>query len=168
MLFKGQKIGQFAGAQSGFMFDIQDSQGILFVIVNESDLERFKLGGHYDFWCTSYNETLFFAAKIQNNPWYSAPYTPHLSPSYALEEFEDGKGLPLLVALVSTADGVVKDLDFMTLGNKFSNTLVYLCEDILEKPFNQQRHQLTINAVYQQFATDDILVTQPGATYSID
>lgn len=168
MLSKGQKIEQFIGSQSGFMFDIIDGHGVLFVIVDEGDVERFKLGGHYDFWCTSFNETLFFAAKIKNNPWYSAPYSPHLSPQYALTEFESGKGMPLSVALVSTADGIVKDFDFLTLGNAFSNAIYTLCEEIAEKPFDPQRHSMTIQAVYQKFSTDEELVAQPGAAYSID
>ena len=165
---KGQKLEQFVGRQTGFMFDIVESCGVLFIIVDEENLERFKLGGHYDFWCSGYNETLFFAAKIRSNPWYSAPYTPHLSSAYMLTEFDRGKGMPLTVVLVSNADGIIEDIDFLTLGNTFSNSLYLLCEDILKKPFDMQRHQLTIQAVYQKFANDDLLTTQPGATYSID
>ena len=164
----GKKFNQFIGSQSGFMFDIIDNCGILFVIVDEDNIEQFKLGGHYDFWCSSYNETLFFASKIANNPWYSAPYTPHLSSDYKLYEFDEGMGMPLTIVLISNSDGVIKELDFLTLGNHFSNTLYYLCEDILDKPFDSRRHTLTIQAVYQKFSSDELLVKEPGATYSID
>lgn len=168
MFVKGQKLEQFVGAQTGFMFDIVGWHGVLLIIVDEANLERFKLGGHYDFWCSSFNETLFFAAKVGGNCWYSAPYSPHLSQQYELSEFESGKGMPLIIALVSNKDGVIKDLDFLTLGNEFSNTVYDFCECILEKNFDFQRYNMTIQAVYQKFETDDILVTQPGVTYSID
>ena len=168
MFIKGQTIEQFIGSQTGAMFDIVDSKGILFVIVDDTHIEQFKLGGHYEFWCTSYNETLFLAVKLGDNSWMSAPYTPHLSSNYSLAKFPKKTGMPLTVVLLSNVDGVIKDVDFMVLGNEFSNTLRVLCDDIMDKPFNFQRHQLTIQAVYNKFSTDDELVMQPGVTYSLD
>lgn len=167
-LFKGQKLEQFIGSQNGVMFDIVGSSAVLFIIMDEKHLSQYKLGCHYEFWATSFNETLFCAVKVGNNAWASAPYTPYLSNDFSLEPFAKGKGLPLTVALVSNRDGIVKDVDFLVLGNNFSNNLYMLCQNILRKKFDFQRYQLTIQAVYQKFATDDELVMQPGIRYSID
>lgn len=167
-LTKGQTITQFIGSQSGIMFDIIDSNGVLFIIVDDAYLEQYKLKGHYDFWCTSFNETLFFAIKLGEHAWASAPYSPHLSLHYSLKKFPEKTGMGLTVALISNNNGIVKDIDFMVLGNKFSNSLYLLCNDIVGKPFDYQRHQLTIQAVYQKYTTDDELVKQPGITYSLD
>ena len=58
----GDIIDQFAGSQTGIMFDIIDEMGMLFFVVDESQVQQYKLGGHYDFWCTSYNDTVAFFA----------------------------------------------------------------------------------------------------------
>lgn len=74
----------------------------------------------------------------------------------------------LSIALVSTTDGIIKDFDFLVLGSMFSNAISKLNEDILSKGFNPVKHQMTVRSVYQKFSTDEELVRQPGATYSID
>lgn len=59
-------------------------------------------------------------------------------------------------------------MDFMVLGNSFSNTLNALNKDILDKGFNPVKHQMTIQSVYQKYLTDEELTKQPGAMYSIE
>lgn len=168
MLMKGIKIEQFKGNQTGIMFDINENGGLLFFVVDEAHLEQYNLGGHYDFWCTSFNETLFFAVKLGDNLWASAPYSPFMSKGYKPEFYPEGMGMNLIVVLISNADGIVKDIDFMVLGNSFSNALNLLNRDILAKGYNPVRHQMTIRAVYQKYATDEELIQQPGVKYSID
>ncbi len=169
ILAKGVKIEQFAGAQMGIMFDIDKTiGGILFFVVDEAYLGQYKLGGHYDFWCTNIEDTLFFAVKLGANPWASAPYSPFMSKEYNPEYYSKGTGMSLTVALVNNTNGIVVDVDFMVLGNLFSNTLTSLNKGILKKGFNPVRHQMIINAVYQKYMTDEELVCQHGARYSID
>ena len=168
ILTKGRKIEQFKGKQTGIMFDINENGGLLFFVVDEAHLKQYKLGGHYDFWCTSFNDTLFFAVKLGENFWISAPYSPFMSKGYTPQFYQKGMGMNLVVALISNMDGIIKDIDFMVLGNSFSNTLNLLNKDILAKGYNPVRHQMTIQAVYQKYETDDKLIQQPGARYSID
>ena len=168
MLMKGSKIEQLEGSQTGIMFDINEAGGCLIFVVDETHLEQYKLGGHYDFWCTSLNETLFFAVKLGDNPWISAPYSPFMSKDYKPNSYPKGKGMNLTVILVSNADGIIKDIDFMVLGDSFSNTLNALNEEILDKGFNPVKHQMTIQSVYQKYASDEELMSQPGARYSIN
>lgn len=168
ILTKGTKIEQFKGKQTGIMFDINENGGLLFFVVDEAHLKQYKLGGHYDFWCTSFNDTLFFAVKLGENFWTSAPYSPFMSKGYTPQFYPKGMGMNLVVALISNMDGIIKDIDFMVLGNSFSNTLNLLNKDILAKGYNPVRHQMTIQAVYQKYETDDKLIQQPGARYSID
>lgn len=165
---KGTKLEQFIGSRTGIMLDLNEDGGQLLFIMDEEHLEQYKLGGHYDFWCTSFNETLFFAVKLRDNQWTSAPYSPFLSTGYNPSYYLKGKGMRLSIALVSTKDGIIKDFDFLVLGSTFSNAITKLNEDILSKGFNPVKHQMTVRAVYQKFSTDEELVRQPGATYSID
>ena len=165
----GDIIDQFAGSQTGIMFDIIDEMGMLFFVVDESQVQQYKLGGHYDFWCTSYNDTVaFFAVKLRDNPWHSAPYSPHLSPNDTFNTYPEGKGMALTVVLVSNKNGEVKGIDFMVLGNTFSNNIMMICNNIQENEFNPDLHQAVVQAVYQKFQTDDELVQEPGTRYSID
>lgn len=168
MLIKGTQIEQFKGAQTGVVFDINENGGFLFFVVDEPHLEQYKLGGHYDFWCTTFNETLFFAVKLRDNCWSSAPYSPFMSKGYKPVFYPKGTGMNLVVALISNADGIIKDMDFMVLGNSFSNAINALNKNILDKGFNPVRHQMTIQSVYQKYMTDEELTNQPGAKYSID
>ena len=123
---------------------------------------------NWDFWCTSFNETLFFAVKLRDNQWASAPYSPFLSKGYKPTYYSKGKGMGLSIALVSTTDGVIKDFDFLVLGSTFSNAITKLNEDILSKGFNPVKHQMTVRTVYQRFSSDEELVKELGITYSID
>lgn len=168
LLAKGMTLDQFVGSQSGILFDINEGHGTLLFVVDEPYLSQYKLGGHYDFWCKCFDETLFFAVKLRENPWASAPYSPFMSKKYEPEFYPKGTGMSLIVALISTADGIVKDMDFMVLGNKFSNTISVLNQQILSKGFNPVRYQATIQSIYQRYPTDEELVNQPGAIYSID
>lgn len=168
LLVKGMILKQFVGSQSRILFDINEGCGILLFAVDEPYLSQYKLGGHYDFWCKCFDDTLFFAVKLGENPWVSTPYSPFMSKKYKPESYPKGTGMSLVVALISTADGIVKDVDFMVLGNEFSNTLSTLNQEILKKGFNPVRYQITVQAVYQKYPTDKELVNQPGTTYSID
>lgn len=165
---KGAKLEQFIGSRPGIMFDLNENGGELLFIMDEEHLGQYKLGGHYDFWCKSFNETLFFAVKLRNNQWASAPYSPFLSIGYKPVYYPKGKGMGLSVVLVSTSDGIIKDFDFLVLDSMFSNAISKLNEDILSKGFNPVKYQMTVRAVYQKFSTDEELVRQPGVTFSID
>lgn len=165
---KGTRLEQFINAKSGILLDLNENGGELLFVVEEKYLTQYKLGGHYDFWCQSFNETLFFAVKLRNNQWASAPYSPFLSRNYKPQYYQKGNGMGLSIALVSTADGIIKDFDFLVLGSEFSNAITKLNEDILSKGFNPVKHQLTVRGIYQKFPTDEELVKQQGITYSID
>lgn len=165
---KGTKLEQFIGSRPGIMLDLNEDGGQLLFIMDEEHLEQYKLGGHYDFWCTSFNETLFFAVKLRDNPWISTPYSPFLSTGYNPIHYSKRKGMKLSIALVSTTDGVIKDFDFLVLSSTFSNAITILNKDIFSKGFNPVKHQMTVRAIYQKFPTDEELVMQPGAIYSID
>lgn len=164
----GTRIPQFVGEQSGIMLNLDAYGGQLFFIIDEKHLAEYKLGGHYDFWCLKISDVIFFGVKLGKNPHAAAPFTPYLSPDYVGDYYESGTGMPLRIALISNADGIVKDFDFLVLGNNISNELIALCEEIRKKPFNRKKYQETIQMVYSLFPTDEHISLLAECTYSID
>lgn len=168
ILQKGTILKQFIGADTGIMFDLTDYNGTLIFNMNPSHLQQFKLGGHYDFWCQQFDNVIFFAVKLRNNPWAAAPFSPYLMQTKMPDYLPIGKGLPLFIVLVNNENGMIVGCDFMTLGNQFSNMLIKMSQSILKKPFNPQKHRMTVQNVYQTYATDNDLVHSTGYRYSID
>lgn len=165
---KGTKIAQFVGSQTGIMLNLDEYGGTLFFIIDEKHLNQYKLGGHYDFWCVKISDVIFFGVKLGQNPHAAAPFTPYLSPKYTSIHFEEGKGMPLRIVLVSNADGVVKDFDFLVLGNRISNKLMDFCEEIRKKPFDRNGFQYTIQEIYRLCPSDEYITCLAECTYSID
>ena len=169
LFFKvGECVEQFIGSSQGIMWDVDSSGASLIFIIKEEYLSQYRLGGHYDFFFTRFNETMFICVKLGNNPWASAPYTPHCSPDFELVNYEKGMGMPVKVMLINATNGIIQQIDFLVLGHDFSANFMYNCEDILSSPFDSMGHQLTIQAVYQRHLTDEELTTTKGVFYSID
>ena len=164
----GTRVPQFVGSHSGIMLDMDEYGGQLFFIIDEKHLGEYKLGGHYDFWCAKIKDVIFFGVKLGSNPHAAAPFSPHLSKLYTYTHYEKGKGMPLRIALISTADGIVKDFDFLVLGNAFSNQIQKYCKEIMRKPFNMRNYHLAIQAVYDVCLSDEDISYLAEVHYSID
>lgn len=167
MLKRGTKLNQFIGMPETTMFDMDGYTGTLFVIVDDDQVENWNLNGRYEYWVSAFNETLFFAFKLNDHEWRSCPYTPYLSQYYDPYIFAPGHGMPLTIVLVDNKDGVIKDIHVQSLSNEMSNGIIQISEYILSKPFDHQRHIETRDGVYYQFQTDEELVEQPGLRCSV-
>ena len=169
ILGKGQAIAEFIGKSPTMKFDIDEQGAVLKIILSEDMLDKIKLGGHYDFYMTRVNDTVFICFKTENSVWSSAPYTPHLSKNFEIIKYEEGEGMPLTIIEVCNKDGVIINMELLGLGNVFSNELMLQCSQILNHQWNPDYHNSTINAVYDRFPTDDELVENTdGICYSTD
>lgn len=164
----GTILRQFKDMDTGIMFDMADENATLIFNMSPLQLQSFKLGGHYEFWCHQFNNVIFFAVKLRDNPWAAAPFSPYLMQAKLPDFLPAGKGLPLFIALVNNTSGIVVDSDFMSLGNEFSNMLIKMSQSILATPFDPRKHRLTVQNVYQTYITDNDLAQSPGYRYSID
>lgn len=169
ILQKGTILKQFIGADTGIMFDMTHDSATLIFSISPLQLQQFEFGGHYDFWCRQFDNVIFLAVKLRDNPWAAAPFSPYLMQEPELPDYlPAGKGLPLFIFLVNNENGMIVNCDFLTLGNQFSNTLIRMSHSILESPFDPRKHRMTIQRVYQAYVTDNDLAQSPGCQYSID
>lgn len=171
MFAKGQVLEEAIGMSNCMMWNISDGHAWMAVHVDGKSIDRYRLGGHYDFACVPIRDVLFFCARYGQHGyvnWMSAPFSPHLAEDRKYGLYEPGKGMPLSVLLVRTDDGMIVDMDFMVLGNDFSNTVSRLSSELLRQKFDPEAYNRTIQAVYQKIPTDEELAAQAKIRYSID
>ena len=168
ILARGEILKDAVGKPNCMQWNITDGHAFMIVHVDGESVERYKLGGHYDFACVPIGNVLFFCVKYGREDWISAPYTPHLSRDWRYVEYESGKGMPLSVCLVRTDDGMIVDMDFMVLGNGFSNAVSCLSAELMRQTFDPRAYDQTIQAVYRQIPTDRELASLTEIRYSID
>ncbi len=168
ILCKGDILEAFIGGNPCLKFDIDNSGAVLYVSVFKDMLREFKIGGHYKFSFVRLNNIIFFCAKWGELSWMSAPFSPHLAQDFEDTEYEEGLGMPLTVILIDVEDGEIHKLDFLVLGNEFSNALNKTAVEILKTPFDINAHKQNIKKTYSEYATDKLLVDISEHKYSID
>lgn len=168
LLIKGNILEQFIGAPCCSKFNIDGSNGCLLYIVDEDNLKKYKLKGHYDFSLVKFQKVVFLCSKIGKNEWASAPFSPHLADNFVPTLFSDKKGMALTILLISNTTGEIVDMDFLILGNEFSNALEKISLGLLNEDFNIRFYQEIIQTVYNEFQTDEELANISNIKYSID
>lgn len=164
---KGTVIPKFVGFQNSMMWDVVQNVAYLFIIGDLSIQQSFKLDGHYDFGIKKIDSVIFITIKVGKNRWASAPYSPHFSSYYEPGVFYGKTGLPLFICKVSNETGAVIDIDFLVLGNSFSNYFMTLVNECLNEPFDPKKYQKDIERVYAQYS--DVQLSEiSDSNYSID
>lgn len=161
---KGMTLDKYIGYPETMQFELVD--GKLIIVMSRENIDKYPLGGKFEFrFLTVYN-TIFLLFKYANCPWSSAPYTPHLSSNFEAISFAEGEGLSLSVVQICNEDGKIYDMSFVGLTTEFSN-LLYCTADILYQtiPFDYQEHRKVIATVYNEFQTDEELAEQCDAEW---
>ena len=159
MLTKGMVLDEYIGYPATMQFDLVDQKIVL--VMSKEDIEKYPLKGKFEFGFIPVYNTIFFLMKFGNNPWSSAPYSPHLSSGFEAKSFPVGKGLPLTIIQVCNEDGKIYNMSWIVLKTDFSN-LLYGITDMIYKDisFDYEEHRLVIGDVYSKFETDDELAEE--------
>ncbi|MCR4925424.1 MAG: hypothetical protein K5917_03955 [Clostridiales bacterium] len=163
----GQVFEEFIGQPSCIRWEMREHARLIAQLSSDI-IVNFKLGGHYDFACTPIDNIMFFCARWGENDYLSAPFSPHLADYYKPCVYEEGEGMPLEILLICTDTGELVDMDFLVLGNDFSNQISRLSEKLLKESFDNEEYSRSIAEVYQKFATDNEIAELTDIKYSID
>ena len=152
---KGMPVEKYIGYPQTMFFELVDNQ--IIVIMNRENIERYPLGGKFEFRFEPIYNTIFLLRRYGDCPWMSAPYSPHLSADFKAVAFEEGEGLALSVIQICNEDGMVCNMSFLGLTSDFSN-LLYCAADILYQaiPFDLDEHRKLIAAVYNKMTDEEL------------
>ena len=152
---KGMTIEKYIGYPQTMIFDLVANQ--IIIVMNRENIERYPLGGSFEFRFEPIYNTIFLLMKYGNCPWMSAPYSPHLSADYEAVAFDEGEGLALSIIQICNDNGKICNMSFLGLTTDFSN-LLYCTADILYQaiPFDIDEHRKLIVAVYNKMTDEEL------------
>ena len=84
------------------------------VVMSRENIERYPLGGTFEFRFEPVYNTIFLLMKYGACPWMSAPYSPHLSADFEAVAFEEGEGLAVSIIQICNEDGKIYNMSFLT------------------------------------------------------
>lgn len=153
---KGMVLEKYIGYPETMQFELVKNQ--IIIVMSRENIERYPLGGTFEFRFEPVYNTIFLLMKYGNCSWMSAPYSPHLSADFEAVAFEEGEGLALSIMQICNEDGKICNMSFLALTTDFSN-LLYCTADIIYQtiPFDYEEHKKVIAAVYNRFQTDEEL-----------
>ena len=152
---KGMTIEKYIGYPQTMLFDLVDNQ--IIIIMSRENIERYPLGGKFEFRFDPIYNTIFLLMRYGDCPWMSAPYSPHLSANFEPVEFEEGEGLALSIIQICNEDGMVCNMSFMGLTTGFSNLLYCVAEIIyIARPFDLDEHRKLVAAVYNKMTDEEL------------
>lgn len=156
---KGMILDKYIGYPETMQFELVD--GKLIIVMSQEHIEKYPLGGNFEFRFLAVYNTIFLLFKYGDSPWFSAPYSPHLSPAFEPIDFDEGEGLSLSILQVCNEDGKIYDMTLIALTTEFSN-LIYCAADMLYQtiPFDIQEHKVVIAEMYKEYQTDEELAEQ--------
>lgn len=157
--FKGLVLPEYIGYCETMRFDLSEQQ--LDIVMSSENIGRYPICGPFEFRFLPVYNTIFLLFRYGNSPWFSAPYSPHLSENFKARCYEEGKGFALTILQISNEDGMIKNILLVTPSTDFCNSL-YCAADIIYQtiPFDLQEHRKVIGAVYNAFSTDGELAEQ--------
>jgi len=152
---KGMIIDRYIGHPETMRFDLVDNQ--IIVVMSRENIERYPLGGSFEFRFEAVYNTIFLLMKYGNCPWLSAPYSPHLSVDFEAVAFDEGEGMALSIIQICNDDGKIYHMSLLGLTTDFSN-LLYCTADILYQaiPFDLDEHRKLITAVYNKMTDEEL------------
>lgn len=122
----------------------------------ESEIQSCR-SGNLKFGFVELNGIIFILYKFDGMPWSDAPYSVHLSAPFELAEIEGGMGFGLQIYLVDADTGILKVIRYVGLGHDFSERFKEAILKQKEQPFNQADYDRTIQRVYSQYSTKDLV-----------
>lgn len=107
------------------------------------------------------NHCLFLLFKFGKIPWMDAPYEPRLhSEKMGFPLFGSGTGAILQLNIVDSANGEVKAMRQMGLGNLLSNRLHTLCRELQEQPFKESSYHWMVDKTYKKYPTSEDMLKE--------
>jgi len=94
--------------------------------ITEQEIEELQ-SGSVSFAFTVINNTIFLLFKFGRFEWMDTPYEPRLNPESTYVSFPEGTGAALTLLIVDSANGELKGMRTLGMGNALSNNLHELC-----------------------------------------
>lgn len=159
VLTVGKPLDGAKGLPEGIMFDFEQAGGLLRIAYhNPTDTEiREVKQGAIKLGLLEKNGIVFLFVKFGNLSWTDCPYHVALSKQYELMELGNTQGYSVTVLLVNTEDGVLKVLKFIGLPHKMSQTFKKLVERQRAAPFEKEAYNATLQQIYANYSTTDLL-----------
>ena len=162
----GNIYAEAIGHIEGCYFDISDDGANLYVYFNrptEKELENFKSEKRFEIRLIELSDIMMFLVKFGDLNWMDSPYTPHLSKNLTKINFEPGKGLSLTVMLFDFSSGVLKQIRFISLSERFTATIKKEAENLLNKTFDHKKYLNSLNILFAKYSTNELVkMSSPG------
>lgn len=162
---KIQKDAPLDGAQGredGCIFDLSDSGAMLFVFYKAptpEEIKNFSEDSPLEVRYVVLDGEIYLLLKFGSQEWMDVPYNPHLSKNLTKLELirNENEGLGLTIVFADTADGIVKVLRLVGLGNRFSRSFIGAVLERSQKPFDAAAYNASIAKTYSRYNTKQML-----------
>lgn len=159
----GEKVDDFVGHAEGTVIEIGYVGAVLKVFFNEptwDEIKQFQYGEPFEIRVTELYDAIMFTFKIGCLNWMDAPYSPHLSKNLNVNELalpEEGQGLSLMIVLVDTKTGIIKNMRLVGLSTSFTISLFKYILDNKSKPFDLNQYCETLIRIYASYSTERLM-----------
>lgn len=159
---KGAPLEGAQGREDGCIFDLSDSGAILFTFFNSptpKEIKDFSEESPLEIRYVVLDGEIYLLAKFGSQEWMDFPYNPHLSKNLTKLELiqNETEGLGLTIVLADSADGIVKELRLVGLGNRFSRSFLGAVLERAQKPFDAAAYNASIAKTYSRYNTKQML-----------
>lgn len=158
----GKPIKEFIGHPDSVLFDIKDTDAMVFVLFNKPtkiELANFKQEMPFEIATSIIDGVIYFTFKFGCMDWMDAPYSPHLSRHLTTFEIpEENYGIPLTIYVVDTSDGTVKTMRLIGLGTEFSKHLISTVMEAKMTPYDPAQYHRSIDKTYDTYSSADIRI----------
>lgn len=100
-------------------------------------------------------DIIFFTFKIGNLDWIDAPYNPHLSKNLnSIPIPDDNQGLTLIIFLVDSNTGEIKNIRSLVLSENYTRKLFDLLLEEKAEKFDEEEYERKINQIFSRYSSD--------------
>lgn len=156
----GQIIEKFKNYQEGMRFELSDDGAVLQVFIQnptENEIEQFASRNRFEIRFIEIYNVIMITAKIGSLNWMDAPYSSHLSNE--LNKFQlpnENQGLALILVLIDTLTGEIKNLRLLGLSEHFTKNLFCAIMEQKIKPFNIEEYRMGVSRIYASYSTNKL------------
>ena len=162
---KGKIYKEWIGIPEGPHFEYSDGIARVCIHVHSDIIEECELGKPYCFALTSFEETIFMCLRWNIHDYISMPFNPNLCKKFKHLDFNDEKGLQVVILLINIDTGELVDINYCVLGTEISRKFMEECERI--KGSGIKLHYSEIDRVYRTYKTDKE-IADLGVKFRID
>ena len=162
MLSVGQVKSEWVGMQDGYLMEYNNYSGLtLFIFFQHPTPEeerQFRAEMECRLAFSEYKGVGFFCLKFGDLPWGDCAFSPNLykvKPVFPI--LDEGKGYPLNVIFVDGAEGRIKEIRMIGLGNVFSNRFKEWCEESLQREMTRREYNRIVDECYEKHDTEHLM-----------